>query len=66
MAVLTSKKRKSLKKSQFAIPEDKAYPINDLAHARNALARVAQFGNPEEKAKVKRAVNRKYPQLKKK
>jgi hypothetical protein len=65
MAVLTTKKRKSLKKTSFAIPGERAYPIHDLAHARNALARVAQHGTPVEKARVRRAVYARYPSLKK-
>lgn len=42
MAMLTTKKRKKLSKSQFADPVNEAYPIHDAAHARNALARVSQ------------------------
>ena len=63
MAVLTSKGRKQLKKGSFAIPEERGYPIHDIAHARNALARVEQHGTPEQKARVKAAVRRKYPGL---
>jgi uncharacterized protein Yka (UPF0111/DUF47 family) len=58
---LTSKGRKHIKSSNFVFPKDKRYPIHDLAHARNALARSS--GKPEE-AKVKAAVYRKYPALK--
>lgn len=65
MAILTTKKRKRLKDSQFAIPSKRKYPIYDLAHARNALSRVAQFGTPAEKRQVRRAVYRKYPSLRK-
>jgi hypothetical protein len=64
MAVLTAAKRKRLKRSSFAIPEKRKYPIYDLKHARNALARVAQHGTAEEKRKVKRAVYKKWPSLK--
>lgn len=39
------------------------YPIQDLPHARNALARVSQHGSPAEKKMVKAAVKRKYPAL---
>jgi hypothetical protein len=39
-----------------------SFPINDLAHARNALARAHFAPNPEG---IKRAVYRKYPALKK-
>ena len=60
--VLTSKARSHLKASSFALPGGR-YPIPDKAHARNALARVAQNGTPEEQAKVKRAVARKFPTI---
>lgn len=63
MAKLTTKKRKALKKTTFAIPGKRKYPINDISHARNALARVSQFGTPEEKKQVKAAVKRKYPSI---
>jgi hypothetical protein len=57
---LTAKSRNALGRSSFALPGGR-YPINDANHARNALARVAQHGTPEEKAKVKAAVHRKFP-----
>lgn len=63
MAELTSKKRKALADQTFAIPDERKYPIPDRRHAANALARVAQFGTPEEKAKVKAAVHKKYPNM---
>ncbi len=64
MAQLTSRGRKRMRSSSFAIPSKRKYPINDISHARNALARVAQHGSPKEKAQVRRAVYRKYPSLK--
>ncbi len=57
--------RKKLKKSSFALPEEEKYPIPDIEHARNALARVAQHGTPAEKKKVRAAVEKKYPSLRK-
>lgn len=63
MSKLTAAERNKLGPDQFAIPGKRAYPIHDINHARNALARVAQNGTPEEQAKVKRAVHKKYPQL---
>ena len=63
MAKLTAKKRKSLKTSTFAIPSRRAYPIHDISHARNALARVSQHGTPAEKATVRRKVKAKYPSI---
>jgi hypothetical protein len=66
MAKLSSDKRKSLHAKSFAEPSEKKYPIEDKAHARNALSRVAQSGTAEEKAKVKAAVKKKYPSIGKK
>lgn len=66
MAKLTAKKRKSLPKKDFAEPGKRAYPIQNKSHARNALARVSQFGSQAEKAKVRAAVHRKYPSIGKK
>jgi hypothetical protein len=39
------------------------YPVNTIARARNALARVAQHGTPQEKAMVKAKVKATYPAL---
>ena len=66
MAKLTSKKRKALPKKSFAMPGKRAYPINDMSHARNALARVSQHGTPAEKKTVRAAVAKKYPSIGKK
>ncbi|HUY97052.1 MAG TPA: hypothetical protein VMW47_05450 [Verrucomicrobiae bacterium] len=63
-AKLDTADRKALPKSDFAIPEKApgsgSYPINDEAHARDALARSS--GKPEE-ARVRAAVKRKYPDM---
>ena len=40
-----------------------AYPIHDKKHGANALSRVAANGTPAEKAKVRAAVKKKYPDL---
>ncbi|HEY3814791.1 MAG TPA: DUF6582 domain-containing protein [Caulobacteraceae bacterium] len=45
MAELRTDTRKKLKKSQFAEPEKRAYPIEDKAHAKNAKARASQAQN---------------------
>lgn len=63
MAKLTAKQRKKLKTSQFALPRQRAYPINDKAHARMALAMVSKHGTEGEKSKVRRAVKKKYPSI---
>ena len=76
MAELTTKARKALPKSSFALPAKAAtaqgkaqggsYPISNAAHARNALARVAQHGSSAQKAQVRAAVARKFPGIGKK
>jgi hypothetical protein len=63
MAKITSKMRDALPRSQFAIPSKRAYPIPDKAHAVDALARVEANGTPQEKAQVRAAVRRKFPDL---
>lgn len=62
-ATLSTKDRKDLSDSDFVFPETRSYPIPDAAHARNALARVAQDGTPEQQAKVRAAVKRKFPDI---
>jgi hypothetical protein len=63
MAKLTTKKRDAMKASTFAVPKERAYPINDEAHAKAALQRVSQFGSAEEKKKVRAAVAKKFPAI---
>lgn len=62
---LSTKSRARMRKSSFAIPSKRAYPIHDLSHARNALARVAQHGTPAQQKQVRSAVTKRYPSLKK-
>ncbi len=68
MSKLTMRMRKSLPKADFAIkknaPASGSYPIPDASHARNALARVSQFGSAGEKSKVRGAVRRKFGSIK--
>lgn len=68
MAKLSYEHRKHMKKSSFAVPSEReggkgGYPIEDKSHARNALARVSQFGSPSEKAEVREKVHKKYPSI---
>jgi len=60
MAKLTTKARKAIPTENFALP-GRRYPVEDKAHARNALSRVSQFGSSEEKAKVRSKVKSKFP-----
>jgi hypothetical protein len=62
----SSKNRKKLSQKAFALPGKRKYPIPDKAHARNALARVAQNGTPAEQKKVRAAVAKRFPSLGKK
>lgn len=65
MAKLTTQDRKNLSPDQFAIPSKApgpgSYPIEDAAHARNALSRVSGNGSPAEKAQVRAAVTKDFP-----
>ena len=65
MGRLTSRGRRRIKRSNFALPKERKYPIQDIAHARNALARVAQYGSKSEQRRVRDVVGRKYPSLRK-
>jgi hypothetical protein len=62
MAVLTAATRKKIPAKNFALAGGR-YPINDPAHARNALARAAQHASPEEQTTIKRKVRAKYPSI---
>lgn len=71
MADLTESAREHLSPSQFALPQKAKtsaaraksgnYPIPDARHARDALSLVARHGTPEQQAKVRAAVARKFP-----
>jgi hypothetical protein len=60
MTKLTYEKRKDLPNGDFVFPKTRRYPIEDAAHARDALARSS--GKPEH-ATVVAAVKRKYPEI---
>lgn len=63
MSVLTAKTRNALPAADFAGP-DRSYPVQDMSHARNALARSSQFATPALKAAVRAKVHAKFPSLK--
>lgn len=60
MTKLTYQERKKLPKGEFVFPKTRRYPIEDAAHARDALSRSS--GKPEH-ATVVAAVNLKYPEI---
>ena len=66
LAKLTNADRKALPDKSFAEPDKRKYPIEDKAHARDALSRVFRNGTAAEKTKVKAAVKKKYPSIGKK
>ena len=72
---LTTKQRNRLPASDFALPGrgsgkkgrgPGSYPIDTAGRARAALSRGAANASPTEDAKIKRAVARKYPEIKQK
>lgn len=71
MARLSYGQRSKMKTSEFALPGKRnggkgGYPIPDVAHARNALSRVSQFGTPAQKSEVRAKVHAKFPGIGKK
>jgi hypothetical protein len=60
MTKLTHAERADLPKADFVFPKTRRYPIEDAAHARDALARSS--GKPEHTA-VAAAVSRKFPEI---
>lgn len=63
MSKLNTAERKALEPTDFALPEERKYPIHNEAHARAALSRVAQYGTLDEEQKVRDAVHKKYPEM---
>ncbi len=63
MAKLTTKARNQLPKSEFGLPGERKYPMENKAHAKNAKARATQMVNKgklskAEKAKIDAKANR--------
>ena len=61
---LSARKRDSLRRSDFAVPNERKYPINDLFHARLALTYVLTPSNAAYRDEVVDAVLARYPELK--
>ena len=60
---LKSSQRDALPSSAFVFPETRKYPIHDESHARSALSLGAKHATPEQLAKIKSAVKRRYPDI---
>ncbi len=56
MSKLTTKERKKLPASEFALPGSRKYPVQDAAHAKNAKARASEM---EHKGKISAATKSK-------
>lgn len=69
MGTLNARGRKALPKDSFALPAGSGdskkpeYPVQDKGHAVAALGRVARNGTPAEKAAVRGAVKKQFPDL---
>lgn len=63
MARLTTTRRKSLDKGSFALPDERAYPLDTKNRARNALSRGSENATPAQQATINRAVRKKYPSI---
>ena len=63
MAKLSTAQRKAMPKSEFGLPGNKAYPMPDANHARNAKSRASQAVNagrmsPSTEAKIDSKANK--------
>lgn len=63
MTKLDAAERNAIPAGKFALP-GRRYPIEDASHARNALARVSEHGDADEKAEVRAKVARAFPSMK--
>ncbi len=68
MARLTTEERDRLKDKDYALPEERAYPIPDLEHGEKAIqlgARAVKAGtlSPEKYRRIKAAVKYRYPEI---
>lgn len=61
--MLSPRKRATLRASEFAVPSERKYPINDLFHARLALTYVLTPSNAAYRDEVVGAVLARYPEL---
>ena len=62
-AALSAQQRAALPKSDFALPQSRAYPIEDLEHGRLALTYAMAPTNRAHRYQVMLRVLQRYPQL---
>lgn len=63
MSKLTAKVRNKIPKSEFGLPGERKYPMENKAHARNAKARASEMEHkgrlsPSAKAKIDAKANK--------
>jgi hypothetical protein len=56
VAKLDAKERKKLPKSEFALPKERKFPVENKSHARNAKARASEM---EHKGKISKSTEEK-------
>ena len=54
MSKLSTKQRKGLRTSQFAVPSRRAFPIPDKGHAKSALGHIRYARSPAERAAIRK------------
>lgn len=59
MSKLSAKQRKGLRRSSFAVPSRRAFPIMDRGHAQSALGHI-RYAHSEAEKRAIRAKARKY------
>lgn len=59
----TKKGRAAMPASDFGLPAQKKYRIDDAAHARDALGRAKQNATPAQQAQVRARVKARYPSI---
>lgn len=53
---LTAKKRRAIPKSEFGMPKERKFPMEDKSHARNAKSRASEM---EHKGKISKSTESK-------
>jgi hypothetical protein len=55
--------RAKMPASDFGLPKQKKYRLDDAAHARAALGRAAKNATPAQQKQIQQRVARKYPSI---
>lgn len=59
----TKKGRAAMPASDFGLPGQRKYRIDDAPHARDALARASATATPAQQAQIKARVKAKFPSI---